>query len=309
MRWLALSVALTAACSAGSPKRVESAPEPPLNLHALVESAEANLVAGDFVLVDQSTDPAVRYPATKLEVAESTGPLQLMILIQGDEVWMGNDTYVGDLDPDFNEGAYRALRIAMNALGHALPADAETTVYKYHYDLELYAGPMAAKALTGEVLGSQESYNSYGGGGFVYLLQRAVSILSDTSSRASEQALIVIGDGMGQEMNARSYIAPMAESLRKEGVRVYTLHYTTNPNSNPDGVDNFAALGISGAYVATTQAAMIENAKAVGTSIGQHNGAYHVTFGVYDPPDDYSAFGVEVRGKLVNGFSFPGLED
>lgn len=308
MRWF-VGVALVAACGSGqTADRVDTTAEPPLNLHVVVENVPGGLGVGDFVLLDQTIDPPVRYPATGVELASSKKPVEVMVVIQGDEQWMGNETYLPPSDSLRRTGAYRAVSLAMDALGSALPPDAQTTIFIYYYDFHHIAGPMEGKLVTGAALGPQENYSGMDGAELMNAAQHATSILRESRSLDRHQALVVIGDGTAMELDAEAYIQPIANMLREQRVSVYTLHFSPTPTTGQLGEGNMKALGISGAYVATSQPSIIESAAEIGRAIAEHTGGYRVTFGLYEPPEDLGVFGVEVRGKLVNDFSFPGFE-
>lgn len=222
----------TAAAGGGGPEvKVTVAPPAKADPKA-APTIVATLVGAQIVPIDKITiatakDPTVVLrPIAMRDYAHGDEPMAIVVVVDGQEIWLGNETWAkGD---DRMPGVFTPLAHALDAakLGDALPAGSTAELVTYGTKVEVKL-PMGAPAkLTGRALGAQRDYRGNVSAELAAACERALGDLH--KSAASRKALVVIGDG--EDVDAKAHRAKL-EALRKQaqadGVEVYALVYRT----------------------------------------------------------------------------------
>src|SRR5690606_27679409 len=100
--------------------------------------------------------------ATKVKTyVESTDKMALVILIEGNGRWMGNETYAEEQGETPEAGAFTGLGNAIDNFAKAGPPGSLATVLVYGDGQAVAKQPMGdATKLNGGVLGKQQDYES-----------------------------------------------------------------------------------------------------------------------------------------------------
>ncbi|WP_428268836.1 FHA domain-containing protein [Haliangium sp.] len=253
----------------------EDAPPPPPAFRAAVVGAIPGLAEKDFVLIQDDVDPAVEIAADKVKsYVESDDPMALVVLVQGDERWMGNETYRDEEDPDRIEGAFTGIGSALDALGKAGPPGSKAALLVYTMgkaEPKLAMGP--ADQLGAASLGSQKDFE---GNIVVPLLVGLDESMNVFDTHADyRKILVVIGDGTGQEESIAAGLKDRINKLKQRKVEVFTIHYEAIVSGSPEGQNNMKQLGYSSAKHATSR----DNFAAFADGFVQQIGArYYATF-------------------------------
>ncbi len=216
--------------------------------HAVVDYAVPGLAADKFQLKDVDAEPPVSAPADKvITFPESTDKLALVVLVQGDQLWMGNDTYVPAEDPDQLQGAFSGLPDALGALSKAGPAGSTGS-------LLIYAGGQVTpkfenKGLEGlsGALGTQQDYTA-SSVPLIAGIDQAYKALTEMSGR---RVLVVFGDGTDAAGDISEQLGDRVKKLQALDVETYTIYYSLTATEDPTPKNNFKLLGYTNAYEAT----------------------------------------------------------
>lgn len=215
---------------------------------AVIDYSVPGLDAEKFALKDLEAEPAeISVPAEKvITFPQSNDKLALVVLIQGDEVWMGNETYVAEDDPDQLQGAFTALPDAVDALSKGGPAGSTGALLIYA------GGSVNVKYETGDIgglsgaLGTQQDYKD-AGVPFIVGVDEAYKKLTEAKGR---RVLVVFGDGTGQAEDLSGPLDERIKKLEALGVETYTVYFAATPTDNPVPKNNMKRLGFSGFYEA-----------------------------------------------------------
>lgn len=242
--------------------------EPPV-YRAVVTHSRPGLKEADFLLKDLDVDPVVSTPASKVVTfKESDDKLALVVLIQGDERWMGNETYVTE-DADRMDGAFTGLGAAIDALAKAGPPGSMGALLSF-------AGTVVERQAMGDIsglgaaLGTQQDYKGIGVS-LIPALDQAWGILAEASGR---KVLVVFGDGTGQEEDISAALAERIKKLKEIKAQVYTVFYAGS-SDDPSGPRNMKNLGYSGFYTAASRENFASHAEDIAKRIGA---VYYVDF-------------------------------
>ena len=122
-------------------------------------------------------------------------PMTLAIVMNGQEVWIGNDEYVPPGDPAYYEGALTTIVSSLDrlALEKRLPEGSLGTAVVYADTARTLVplGPIGG--LTGRALGKQRDYSQKLGSALVSGIELAMRTLRDAKTK--RRVLLVIGDG------------------------------------------------------------------------------------------------------------------
>lgn len=157
-----------------------------------------NLTADKFHLVDKSAKVPVEIPAaSKRDYNQGTETLAVAIVMNGWELWIGNDKEAGlpEDDPSKHPGVLIELRSALDKLNFkdAGPPGSLGMLITYG-DKPVARVPMGPlQNITGSALGTQKDYLGNTGTELVKGIEMAVAELH--KAQASRKVLIVIGDG------------------------------------------------------------------------------------------------------------------
>lgn len=188
----------------------------------------------------------------------------LVVVVQGQEYWMGNETYRPENDLDRMEGAFVGVVTALDELGRALPEAVDSALLAYD-DGVTTVKALGPEPLNADSLGPQQRYADAIGRSLVAGLAEAQVLLSRDD--AGRKILVVIGDGEGQREDITSDLAAQIEALQAIGAEVFTIHHTPRTGATPVGHHNMETLGYSGHYSAVSRLAITSFAKTIAAAI------------------------------------------
>jgi len=179
----------------------------------------------EFKIEQTDLDEPVSIVAERVvSYKNSDDPISLVVLVQGDELWMGNETYKED-DKDKMPGAFSALGGAINALIQDAPKNSKGALIVYGGSAAKVKYPMGPIKDLATGLGTQKGYQGVSGVPLIPGLAEAVSVLS---KRGGRRILVVIGDGDTQVADVAKSISTQKGQLKSKGIETYVIHYATD---------------------------------------------------------------------------------
>jgi hypothetical protein len=264
------------------------------HVRAQIDVSRPGLAASDFVLEDLDADPPVRQTASEVtRYRDGDQPMAMVLLIQGNFRWMGNEMYTDRDDPDAGtvyDGAFRGLGPAIDTLAGVGPQGSRASLYVYQDGQAVARQPMDdASSLSGGALGSQRDYEDAISKPLLVGLEEAWKVLAEASG--SRRILVVIGDGTDDRADISADLRRSIEQFRDIEAEIYTIHYVPVADDGPQGQENMRNLGYSGHYAATSR----DNFRSFADTIaGQIGSRYFVTF-----PGDDLVFDGSTREYLI----------
>ncbi len=262
-------------------------PIPAPSFRAVVIGAIPGLAEKDFVLRQDDVDPPVELEADKVETyIDSDDRMALVVLVQGDERWMGNETYRDEEDLERLEGAFTGAGPALDAFANAGPAGSKAALLIYtrgKAEAKQSMGP--AEQLGAASLGSQKDYERNIGIPLLVGLDESMNLFDNHADY--RKILVVIGDGTGQEEDISAGLKDRISKLKQRGVEVFTIHYESIVSGSPVGQNNMRQLGYTGAKHATSRDNMGAFAKQFAEQIGAR---YYASFPGCDPKQTTTCF-------------------
>lgn len=259
------------------PKEAEkgAAKNPPPTFRAAIVGAVPGLAAEQFILRQEDVDTPISVAAEKVQTyTESDDKMALVVLIQGDERWMGNETYRDEEDPDRQEGAYTGIGPALDALGKAGPPGSRATLLVYTAGKGEVKQPMGdATQLGAASLGGQKDYEGKIGIPLLVGLDEAITVFDQHAGY--RKILVVIGDGTGQEEDISAGLKERVDKLKQRKVEAFSIHYESIPSASPVGQQNMNRLG----YTESKHASSRDNFSAFADGFVEAIGArFYATF-------------------------------
>ncbi|HUH01754.1 MAG TPA: FHA domain-containing protein [Kofleriaceae bacterium] len=238
---------------------------------AKLDYSVPGLPADKFELKDIDADPPVSVPASALlSFPDSDDKMALVVLIQGDELWMGNETYVTD-DEDILQGAFAGLAEALESLAKMGPVGSTGSLLVYAGGSVTVKYPMGDVTGLSSALGTQRDYKE-AGVPLIVGVDEAYKALTEASGR---RVLVIFGDGTGEREDISKELAERVDKLKKLGVETFSIYFTTTPTDNTAPKKNMRDLGYSGEY----EAAQRDNFKSKAEDIGARISArYYLDF-------------------------------
>jgi hypothetical protein len=249
-------------------------PLPPI-FRAVVINAIPGLAAEQFTLRQDDLEVPAVIAADKVKnYVESDDPMALVVLVQGDERWMGNETYIDPEDPDYMEGAYQGLGPALDALSKAGPPGSKVAVLIYSMGRADPKLPMGdATQLGASALGSQKDYQNNINVPLLVGLDEALNLFDKHAGY--RKILVTIGDGTGQEEDIAEGLKERVTKLQQRKVESFSIVYESIVSGSPEGQNNMKKIGYTEAKSATSR----DNFDAFGKQFVEHIGArYYATF-------------------------------
>jgi len=251
--------------------------KPPPIIRALVDIDIPGLTAEKFELHDAADETIVVDADSVVTFNESDEPMALVILVQGNFRWMGNEQFADPEDPETGaiyNGAHVGLGPAIDALAKAGPENSRAALLVYSDGKALVRQAMGpARSLSAASLGAQTDYKEFISKPLLVGLTESWKILSNEPN--SRRVLVVIGDGNDDNEDIAGELRKVITDLEKAEVEVYSIYYTAVAEDGPQGRQNMKAIGYTRDNVATSR----ENFKAYAESIVEFIGArYYVDF-------------------------------
>lgn len=248
----------------------------------LAPMIEATIQNGPNTPIDKITitevgakNPVTIKAVSKREYTEGTDTIAIALVINGQEIWIGNEEVEPDASAQY-AGALKNLVGAIDALklGEAGPAGSKGVIVSYSIGAEVKAPMAPLNSLTGASLGTQKDYYKKTGTDMVSGIEMGIAELKKVST--VRKALIVVGDGNDTNNDAARSALP---ALKRDAAQA--------------NIDLFAVIWkspVSSDGIAIT--AMIPNAKTVNSIDGikaELNGIiermkdrYYITFPGFD---------------------------
>lgn len=162
-----------------------------------------NLPSEKFTLrEDGAKQPVELKPTSKREYTQGTEKLAIAIVMNGWEIWIGNDDVLPDGDPSRFPGVLKSLEAALDKVvfKDAGPPGSLGVVITYadSATIRIPMGPL--DRITGSALGTQKDYFGTQGVELVKGVDLALSELHKV--QVSRKVLIVVCDGLDKNMDA-----------------------------------------------------------------------------------------------------------
>lgn len=159
------------------------------------------------------------------EYTEGTETIAIALVINGQEIWVGNDDYETDENAKY-AGVLKNLEAAIDKLqlGNAGPPGSKGVVVSYSSGAEIKVPMGDLKLITGGALGSQKDYHRKIGTDMVQGITLGLAELSRVST--ARKALIVVGDGNDTNNElAKSALADLKKQANKQNIQLFAVIY------------------------------------------------------------------------------------
>jgi hypothetical protein len=265
----------------GTPPPEGPQPEPAIEgtpILRAISSGRVGLTAKDFLLKRPDTEPPAKpLEATKsVTYRDSDEPMAMVLLVQGNFRWMGNETYTDPNDPEAGsiyDGAYKGLGPAIEVLAKAGPSGSKAALLVYAQGVLVKQALGDTSSMTSAALGSQQEYSEFISKQFSLGLSEAWKLLANQPD--ARKILVVFGDGQDDKEDISAELKKATTDLKESGVEVYTVFYSTAPEDGPQGQQNMAKVGYTDHFTATSR----DNFASLADNISETIGAkYYVDF-------------------------------
>jgi hypothetical protein len=178
-----------------------------------------NAPVSTMALVGDGAQPQVA-PAYSQRAAANE-PVEIALVINGQEIWIGNDDHETDDNARYL-GVLHGLERALDhiALGRALPEGSMVSVVSYATGAEFKVPVTSATNIHGASLGTQRDYRNKIGTDMVQGIELAMSRLA--KSPAPRRVLIVLGDG--NDTNDEAAKVALLD-LKKRAAKLHVMTY------------------------------------------------------------------------------------
>ena len=258
------------------PEKEKPLEEAPI-LRAIL-NGRPGLVGKDFILKQSDAQPPLVIESTKSVVyRESDEPMAMVILVQGNFRWMGNETFTDPSDPEAGsvyDGAYKGLGPAIDELAKAGPQGSKAALLVYAEGRVHVKQAMGdAASVSASALGSQQDYGEFISKPLVLGLSEAWKVLIGFPDH--RKILVVFGDGQDDKEDVTAELKKSLGDLKQSGVEVYSVFYTASPDDGPQGQQNMAKIGYTENLTATSR----DNFSSLADNLSETIGAkYYVDF-------------------------------
>jgi hypothetical protein len=259
------------------PKEWEEDPKtmktiPPM-FKAVVVGAPPGLEPKDFQLKDDNEPPLSIKAKAVGNYAEAGEPMALVVLVQGQERWMGNEKVLEEDDPDRMEGAWAGVGPAIDALTTAGPKGSIAALLSYHSQVDTLLPMDVLANLNGGALGDQGRFRDKIGRALIAGLDEAYALLGAQTGK--RRVLVVIGDGEGQQEDISGPLRKAIDQFKSIKAEVFTLQHHAVTTDSPVGMQNMSKLGYTAAKAATSRDEFASNVEVFVSMIGAR---FYVTF-------------------------------
>lgn len=248
-----------------------------------------NLTPDKITLSDASSKTPVTLKAiSKREYTQGTDTIAIALVINGQEIWIGNDEWATDESEKY-AGVLKNLTSAIDRLklAEAGPPGSKGVVISYSTGAEIKVPMGPLNQITGGALGSQKDYAGKIGTDMVQGITMGIAELSKVST--VRKALIVVGDGNDTNPDAaKAQLKELKNQARNQNIDLFAVIY----KSAVSGDVNVITTMIPGAKTVNS----IEGiASEMNSIIERMKQRYYVTFAGYDK-------------KLKTGLTWDGKE-
>jgi hypothetical protein len=275
----------------------EDGKAPALPLLRATLGGRVGLTAKDFVLKQPDAPQPISIEASRsVNYRDSDEPLAMVILVQGNFRWLGNETYTDPSDPDAGsiyDGAFKGLGPAIDVLAKAGPSGSQAALMVYAEGKVTVKQAMGdAGSMSSSALGSQQDYGENISKPLVLGLNEGWKLLANMPDH--RKVLVVFGDGQDDKEDVAGELKKVISDLKAAGIEVYSVFYSAMPDDGPQGQQNMARVG----YTENLTASSRDNFSSLADSIVEAIGArYYVDF----PGDKIAWDGLEHEFVLAVG--------
>lgn len=187
----------------------------------------ANLPVENFLLTEPTARPPVILKASsKRDFTAGNETIAVALVINGQEVWIGNDDIEPEDSPSRYLGILKNLKTALQEVPFATagPAGSKGILISYadKPEVKVAMGPLGS--INAEALGSQKDYYKKIGTAMVEGINLALAELKNVS--ASRKALIVVCDGNDSNPeNAASALATLKKEAQQQNIQTFAIIY------------------------------------------------------------------------------------
>jgi len=205
-----------------NPKTKDDAPQ----IEATVIGAP-NLPLDKFsVREDGAKQPVELKPISKRDYTQGTEKLAIAIVMNGWEIWIGNDDVLPEGDPSRFPGVLKSLEAALDKVQFkdAGPAGSVGTVITYADSavVRIPMGPL--DRITGSQLGTQKDY--FGTQGVELVKGVDLGLTELHKIQASRKVMIVICDGLDKNMEAaKGQMVGLKARAAADGIQTFAIIY------------------------------------------------------------------------------------
>jgi hypothetical protein len=269
------------------PKAKESGLNAPFIEATVIGGAPPDLAKLSLTQTDEKP-AAVTIKASALKkYTEGPESIGIVVLVEGHELWMGNESYADDADKAV--GVYAKLGAAFDPISKAGPPGSKGELIIYGKGATVKQALIDLTQLTGDKLGAQKDYQGTTTRELIAGVNQAYADLQKMST--SRKALIVIGDGTDTNPDAaKPQLADLKKKFEAAHVEVFGIYYQV------EGFDGDATVikALVGGSLKTANS--MDNIAAQASAIvGELQNRYYATFPGFDP-------------KLNAGFTWDGKD-
>jgi hypothetical protein len=255
-----------------NPKTRDDAPQ----IEATVIGAP-NFPTEKFTLREDTKQAVELRPISKRDYTQGTEKLAIALVMNGWELWIGNDDVLPDGDPSRFPGVLKSLEAALDKVSFkdAGPPGSLGMVITYADSATIRIPMGALDRITGSALGTQKDYFGTQGVELVKGVDLALSELHKV--QVSRKVLVVICDGIDKNMDAaRGQMTALKARAASEGIETFAIIYKGAMSG--DG-------NVISAMIAQTQT--VNTAENVATAIhdilSRLGNRQYLTFPGFDP--------------------------
>lgn len=281
---LALALVVVAVGVAAAQPQVTLTPRPvvdPKRKNAAPD-IEATVIAGPNVPLDQFTltqsdakVPVTLKASSIKKYTEGSEAISVVLLIEGHEVWLGNESYE-EVEDDKYPGVFSKLPPVFEPMSRIGPPGSQGALLVYGQGVETKAPLGPIEQLTVDKMGSQRDYEGKISRDLVNGVTSAIAMLKGAST--ARKAIIYVGDGSDTNPDqARESLVSLRKSAEAEGIELHGVQYFA------EGLENSTAVVkalIPGVIVAQSMENIGASVDAIATRISDR---YYLTFPGYDP--------------------------
>ena len=250
----------------------------------LAPTIEATVVGGPtvpqekFTLTEPSSKTPIAIKASALRpYTAGTETIAVAFVMNGQEVWIGNDEIEPEDSPARHLGILKNLKQALQTVPFATagPPGSKGVLISYHDKAEVKVpmGPLAN--INSEALGSQKDYYRKLGTSMAEGINLAMSELHNVT--ASRKALIVICDGTDTNAeSAKAQLTNLKKQAGNEKIQTFAIIYKGELTDGPSVIGAFT----NNVTSATNAEGIASNMQAILSRMADR---YYLTFPGYDP--------------------------
>jgi hypothetical protein len=170
----------------------------------------------EFALHEEAAPPVTIKATGFTSYLEGKEPISIVLLLEGHELWMGNESYETNPDDQYI-GVFSKLGPAVDALSKVGPPGSQGAIVVYHNTAEVKHEMNDLAQLTGDKVGAQKDYRGKTTRNFAAGLEASLGLL--TKATTKRRALVIISDGADTH-EARSQIIELKGKLLNAGVEI-----------------------------------------------------------------------------------------